>query len=69
LREILSHQLVAYHEDTGQDVVKDHESMNRQIELKAKLGKPRSIRRGCRWDSAALQLARGDPDATASSAP
>ena len=40
LREILSHHLVAYHEDTGRDVVKDHESRNRQIELKAKLGKP-----------------------------
>lgn len=40
LREILSHHLVAYHEDTGRDVVKDHDSRNRQIELKAKLGKP-----------------------------
>ena len=40
LREMLSHHLVAYHEDTGRDVVKDHEARTRQIELKAKLGKP-----------------------------
>jgi hypothetical protein len=40
LKEILSHHLVVYTQDTGRDVVKDHESRNRQIELKAKLGKP-----------------------------
>lgn len=38
-REILSHHLVVYTQDTGRDVVKDHESRTRQIELKAKLGK------------------------------
>lgn len=61
---------MAYHEDTGRDVVKDHESRNRQIELKAKLGKPT-------LDQARLPLgfgrhfnqARGDPDAAADSAP
>lgn len=41
LREILSHHLVAYHEDTGRDVVKDREARNRHIELTAKLSKPR----------------------------
>jgi hypothetical protein len=40
LGEILSHHLVAYHEDTGRDVIRDMESRNRKIELKAKLGKP-----------------------------
>jgi hypothetical protein len=39
LREILSHHLVVYTQDTGRDVVKDHEAHTRQIELKAKLGK------------------------------
>lgn len=39
LGEILSHHLVVYTQDTGRDVVKDHESRTRQIELKAKLGK------------------------------
>lgn len=38
-REILSHHLVVYTQDTGRDVVKDHEARTRQIELKAKLGK------------------------------
>jgi hypothetical protein len=42
LKEMLSHQLVAYHEDTGRDVAKDHTSRNRQIELGPKLGKPGS---------------------------
>jgi hypothetical protein len=40
LREILSHHLVAYHEDTGRAIIKDMESRNRKIEFKAKLGKP-----------------------------
>jgi hypothetical protein len=40
LAEILSHHLVAYHEETGRDVVRDNESRTRQIELKAKMGKP-----------------------------
>jgi hypothetical protein len=40
LREILSHHLVAYHEDTGRDVVKGIDARTRQIELRAKLGKP-----------------------------
>jgi hypothetical protein len=40
LGEILSHHLVAYHEDTGRDVVRDMENRNRKIEFKAKLGKP-----------------------------
>jgi hypothetical protein len=40
LGEILSHHLVAYHEDTGRDVIKDMESRNRKIEFRAKLGKP-----------------------------
>jgi hypothetical protein len=40
LREILSHHLVAYHEDTGRDVVKGIDARTRQIELKARLGKP-----------------------------
>jgi hypothetical protein len=40
LGEILSHHLVAYHEDTGRDVIRDMESRNRKIEFKAKLGKP-----------------------------
>jgi hypothetical protein len=40
LGEILSHHLLAYHEETGRDVVRDEESRNRKIELKAKLGKP-----------------------------
>jgi hypothetical protein len=39
LRGILSHHLVVYTQDTGRDVVKDHEAHTRQIELKAKLGK------------------------------
>ena len=39
LREILSHHLVVYTQDTGRDVVKDREAHNRQIELRAKLGK------------------------------
>ena len=38
-REILSHHLVVYTQDTGRDVVKDHEAHTRQIELKAKLGR------------------------------
>ena len=40
LGEILSHHLVAYHEDRGRDIIKDMESRNRKIEFKAKLGKP-----------------------------
>ena len=40
LGEILSHHLVAYHQDTGRDVIRDMESRNRKIEFKAKLGKP-----------------------------
>lgn len=40
LGEILSHHLVVYTQDTGRDVVKDHAARTRQIELKAKLGKP-----------------------------
>jgi hypothetical protein len=40
LREIPSHHLVAYHEDTGRDVVKGIDARTRQIELRAKLGKP-----------------------------
>jgi hypothetical protein len=40
LGEILSHHLVAYHEDTGRDVIRDMDSHNRKIEFKAKLGKP-----------------------------
>jgi hypothetical protein len=40
LGEILSHHLVAYTQDTGRDVVRDMESRNRRIELRARLGKP-----------------------------
>src|SRR6476646_10261642 len=40
LGDILSHRLVVYTQDTGRDVVKDHADRARQIELKAKLGKP-----------------------------
>jgi hypothetical protein len=40
LREILSHHVVAYHEDTGRDLIRDMESRNRKIEFRAKLGKP-----------------------------
>jgi hypothetical protein len=40
LGEILSHHLVAYHEDTGRDGVRDMEDCNRKIEFKARLGKP-----------------------------
>lgn len=35
LKEMLSHHLVAYHEDAGRDVVKDSSGRNRQIELSA----------------------------------
>jgi hypothetical protein len=38
-REMLSHHLVVYTQDTGRDVLKDHEARTRQIELRAKLGK------------------------------
>jgi hypothetical protein len=38
--EILSHHLVAYHDDTGGDVVRDMENRDRKIEFKARLGKP-----------------------------
>ncbi|MDN4611457.1 hypothetical protein [Arthrobacter burdickii] len=40
LRDMLSHHLVAYHPDTGRDVVKDSSARNRQIELSARLSKP-----------------------------
>ena len=40
LGEILSHHLVAYHEETGRDVIRDMETRNRKIEFKARLGKP-----------------------------
>ena len=40
LGEILSHHLVAYHDETGRDVIKDREATTRAIEFKAKLGKP-----------------------------
>ena len=40
LSEILSHHLVVYTQDTGKDVIRDREGRTRQIELKAKEGKP-----------------------------
>lgn len=40
LTEILSHHLVVYTQDTGRDVIRDREGCTRQIELKAKEGKP-----------------------------
>jgi hypothetical protein len=40
LGEILSHHLVVYTQDTGRDVVRDRDGLTRQIELKAKEGKP-----------------------------
>ncbi len=40
LGEILSHHLVVYTKDTGRDVVRDRDGLTRQIELKAKEGKP-----------------------------
>lgn len=40
LKEMLSHHLVAYHDDTGRDVVRDREARNRHIELSARLSKP-----------------------------
>ena len=40
LVEILSHHLVAYHDETGRDVIKDREATTRTIEFKARLGKP-----------------------------
>src|SRR6478735_9402722 len=40
LGESLSHHLVVYTQDTGRDVVRDRDGVTRQIELKAKEGKP-----------------------------
>ncbi|MDQ0672962.1 hypothetical protein QFZ36_000523 [Pseudarthrobacter siccitolerans] len=40
LREMLSHHLAAYAQDTARDVIKDFQGRNRQIEISAKLSKP-----------------------------
>ena len=49
LGEILSHHLVAYHDETGRDVIKDRKATTRAIEFKAKLGKPALDQPGCHW--------------------
>lgn len=40
LKDMLSHHLTAYHQDTARDVIKDAQGRNRQIELSARLSKP-----------------------------
>lgn len=40
LKEQLSHNLTAYMEDTGRDVIKDSQARNRHIDLYARLSKP-----------------------------
>src|SRR6478609_3317224 len=40
LGEILSHHLVVFPQHTGRDLVRDRDGVTRQIELKAKEGKP-----------------------------
>jgi hypothetical protein len=40
VKQTLSHHLVAYHDETGRDTVKDLEGHTRQLELSARYGKP-----------------------------
>jgi DNA integrity scanning protein DisA with diadenylate cyclase activity len=40
LREILSHHLIAYHDQTGLSVVKDRAAVSRQIQFRARLASP-----------------------------